>query len=154
MYGSPRSQPQACLFLFPLGEKGLETCRRKGSTAWDFLAELFPARQASEGCATGGIQDLRKLIVLWFGFGMCGSIFFFFFKSERMSNLQVKASSHTGKTSGKILVSHLSLVSQGSSFRNGSSVSAGLQPKFVKLIFFGHLNWIIRVVFSLLSGKW
>lgn len=72
---------------------------------------------------------------------MCGSsFFFFFFKSERMSNLQVKASSHTGKTPGKILVSHLSLVSQGSSFRNGSSVSAGLWPKFVKLIFFGHLN--------------
>ena len=79
MYGSLRSQPQACLVLFPLGEKGLETWRRKGSTAWDFLAELFPARQASEGCATGGIQDLRELIVLWFGLVMCGSSFFFFF---------------------------------------------------------------------------
>ena len=83
MYGSLRSQPQACLVLFPLGEKGLETWRRKGSTAWDFLAELFPARQASEGCATGGIQDLRELIVLWFGLVMCGSSFFFFFLNQR-----------------------------------------------------------------------
>ena len=67
-----------------------------------------------------------------------------------MSNLQVKASSHTGKTPGKILVSHLSLVSQGSSFRNGSSVSAGLWPKFVTLIFFGHLNYLFGL-FSLSS---
>ena len=57
-------------------------------------------------------------------------------------------------TPGKILVSYLFLVNQGSSFRNGSSVSAGLWPKFVKLVFFGYLNRIIRVVFSLLAGKW
>lgn len=102
------SSRRACLFLFPLGEKGLETCRKKGSTAWDFLAELFPARQASEGCATRRDQDLRKLIVLWFGFGMCGEHFFFFLIRE-CPTCKLKPPA-TLENIGKILVSHLSLV--------------------------------------------
>lgn len=47
-----------------------------GLTAWDFLAELFPPRQASESCTTGGIQDLRELTLLWLGLGLCGSSFY------------------------------------------------------------------------------
>lgn len=117
------------------------------------LLNFFPQDRLLKAAPPGGSRISESCTLVW-PWHVWEQFFGFFFKSERMSNLQIKVSSHTGKTPGKILVSHLFLVSQGSSFGNGSSVSAGLWPKFVKLVFFGCLNWIIRVVFSFLVGKW
>jgi hypothetical protein len=50
-----------------MGEKGL--------TDWDFLTQLFPPRQASESCATGGSRISGSCVYSGLC-GVCGSSFY------------------------------------------------------------------------------